>query len=758
MVKKSAAAARRAGLILCGLAAMPLSPALGDVPTPGIAPVVVPGQVNPERPAALPAWQPLGEPSVGGRVTSISVSPHDARRVLMGGDMLGVGLSVDQGETWRSTSGFRSWEIGDITWHPDDPQRVWAGTMGGPYLSEDGGRTWRARRAGLPGLESFDFSAPIEKVLFDPNDPQRLLAAGGTSRRWRVTQVDGALGAVWESLDGGGSWSRLSTLTATGSTTDPDAAGINIVSMAFAAASSTRLYATVDEQGFYRSDDGGQTWVKRNATLPGTNVERVLAHPVLPDTVFVTLSNAGTAPGGVYRSDDGGDTFTDANGGLDQVSGSNSGNTSRYKGVAIDGLTGGRLVASDDRFGSAGIFLTDDGGTSWSNVLGRFDLPLPYPSRTEMEVATIAPSEPDVMFLAGSANLVRSIDGGQTWNDAANVELSEGVFRGRGYSGLVATEITFNRWRRGQLVVQGFDGARVMQSLDGGQAWTFEANQTGSFGGGADAVFASADVGYASMGFPGKYQGIGRTFDGGQTWDVVVGSARGLPDEDANVRAGAIHASASNPQHVWSVIGGDVYRSLDGGDSWTVVQSGIGDGWFAATPDDAQLYVSGSAGTWRSDDGQTFVFIGGPARNGKLAMGADGTLWHAAHDRTGNPGLGLWTYTPEAGWQSVLTPDDVDDPFVAQYLVGVALSPDDPDVIAVTTADPPFRDQSRGRGVFLSDDGGQTWRALNHDLPMLRGAAIAFDPFDGRRLLLGTAGRGFFSLRLPQRRIAPAVP
>lgn len=717
-------------------------------------PITLPLQPNPNPPTALPAWQPLGEPSVGGRVTSLSVSPHDVRRVLMGGDMLGIGVSLDQGDTWRTTSGLASWEVGDITWHPTDPNRVWAGTMGGPYLSEDGGRTWRARRVGLPSLASFDFSAPVEKVLFDPNNEQRLLAAGGTSRRWRVTQVGGLLGAVWESVDGGESWTQLTTLTASGSSTEAGANGINIVGMAFAAGSSTRVYATVDQQGFYRSTDGGETWQKRNADLPGTAVERVLAHPTLTDTVFLSFSNDGNAPGGVWRSDDGGDSFFAASNGLDQVSGTNSGNTSRYKGVALDGLSGQRLVASDDRFGSAGIFLTNDGGGVWTNVLDRFTLPLPYPSRVEMEVATIAPSDPDVLFLAGSANLVRSIDGGQNWNDAGNDYLGDGRYRGRGFSGLVSTEVTFNPWRRGHLVAQGFDGARVLQSLDGGASWSFEANQTGTFGGGADAVFASADVGYASLGFQGKYQGIGRTFDGGQTWDVVVGPANGLPAEDSDVRAGAVHASRTQPLTVWSLIGGDMYRSLDGGDSWSVVQAGIGDGWIVASPDDSALYVSGNAGAWRSIDGETFTFIGGPARNGKLAMSPDGTLWHAAHDRTGNPGEGLWAYSELDGWRAVLTAADVEDAFVAQYLVGVAVSPVDASMLAITTADPPFRDQSRGRGVFISRDGGQSWRGLNHNLPMLRGAAIAFDPFDPRRLVLGTAGRGFFELRLPEQRLA----
>ncbi|MEM9055825.1 MAG: hypothetical protein AAGD86_00020 [Pseudomonadota bacterium] len=700
-----------------------------------------------------PFWQPLGEASVGGRVTSILVSPHDAQRVLIGGEMLGVGLSLDQGDTWQTTTGFFSWEIGDFTWHPTDPQRVWVGTMGGPYLSTDGGRTWTRKRSGFPALENFDFSAPIEKVLYDPNDAQHLLAAGGTSRRWRVNQVDGAFGAVWESVDGGEQWTRLTTLTASGSSTAQDADGINIVGMAFGAGSSTRVYASVDNQGFYRSDDGGVTWTKQNGTLPALPIERVLAHPTLVDTVFVTYGNEGTAPGGVYRSENGGNDFVAVNTGLDQFTNGSSGNTSRYKGVALDPVTGTRLIAADDRFGSAGIFITNDGGAGWSLSLARSAIDLPYPSSIEMEVATIAGSDPDVMFLGGSANLVRSVDGGFTWDDAGNVTLGDERYRGRGYSGLVSTEITFNPRRRGHLLAQGFDGARVLQSLDDGATWTFEANQTGAFGGGADAVFAGGDVAYASIGFQGAYQGVGRTLDGGQSWEVIAGSDAGLPEVGTDVRAGGIFAARQNPATVWTFVGDDLYRSVDSGTTWSVVAAGIGNGWVAGSPDGTLVYASGDNGTYRSDDGIAFDFIGGPARPGKLATGADGRLWHAAHDETGNEGLGLWTWTEGEGWTAVLDPEAFTGDFkrTVEYLVNVALSPSDPQTIAFTTADPPFRDESRASGVWLSRDGGATWATLNQGLPMLRGAALAFDPFRRERLVVGTAGRGFYSIDLPAR-------
>ncbi|MEM8710890.1 MAG: hypothetical protein AAGG01_08055 [Planctomycetota bacterium] len=603
-------------------------------------------QLDRGAPLARPQirWEPVGEPSVGGRVTSIAVSPFDTSVVLSGGDMLGIARSTNGGDSWGATTGLLSWEVGEITWHPSDPSRVWAGTMGGPYESRDGGRMWQIRRSGFPAEASFDFSAPVEVVLFDPGNDERLLAAGGTSRRWRIDQVNGAIGAVWESLDGGASWTRLSTIVDGGSTSAPDAVGEAIVGMAFAAGSSARLYATVHERGVYVSSDGGASWSPSNAGLPHLEVERIRVDPDDPDLAYVSLDNQGTAFGGIYRS----------------------------------------------------------------------------------------------------------TDGGTTWDDAANVALGGGRYRGRGYSGLVATEVTVNPFDGEFWIAQGFDGSRVLQSLDGGQSWTFEANQNGTFKGGADASFASATTAYASIGFQTTYQGVGRTFDGGQTWDVVVGAAVGLPGESDAVKAGAIHASRTQPGHVWTVVGGDVYRSTDFGSSWALILAGADAGWFAASLDEGQLWLSTESGVLESTDGISFASIDGPARPGKLRTGPDGTLWIAAHDRTGNPGLGLWCYTAQGGWEAVLDPSQLmgDARTRAEYAVAVALHPSDPDILAFSTADPPFRDISRASGVYLSLNGGSTFTAIREGLPLLRGAALSFHPTDVDRLLLGTGGRGFFSCRI----------
>ena len=153
-------------------------------------------------------WEPLCEPGSGGAITSLCVSPFDHNRVLVGGDMLGAGLSEDRGEHWQSTFGLTAYEISAFTWHPTEKMTVWAGSMMGPFVSTDGGRNWQSKRKGMPDIAWGSYSCPIEKILFDPNNSKRLLAIGGTRRYW-INPDKNVPWTMWGSTDSGENWTRL---------------------------------------------------------------------------------------------------------------------------------------------------------------------------------------------------------------------------------------------------------------------------------------------------------------------------------------------------------------------------------------------------------------------------------------------------------------------------------------------------------------------------------------------------------------------
>ena len=280
-------------------------------PVPTVAPAPAPAESSPE-PTLFElnsnAWAPLNEPGSGGRISSLAVSPYDSRRVLVGGDMLGVGLSTDSGAHWLPTKGFSSWEINDFTWHPSNPDVVWVGTLSGPYRSEDGGATWTSKRAGMP-TGDYPYSAPVQKVLIDRTSPSHLIAIGGNQRELKQPKT-GALnyGAVYESTDRGDSWRTIGSV----------GQDVNVLD-ATASAGLRTIYAATRTLGMVKSADYGRTWAPATRGLPHTQVRGVPWTRRLLSIAWAALGRGPKGPngayttGGVYRTTDGGDTWVGAN-------------------------------------------------------------------------------------------------------------------------------------------------------------------------------------------------------------------------------------------------------------------------------------------------------------------------------------------------------------------------------------------------------------------------------------------------------------
>ena len=423
-------------------------------------------------------WRPLDEPGNGGWMVGMRISPHDSHRMLVTGDMLGVGLSVDGGQSWQATYGFKSWEMGDITWHPTDPMTVWVGGVMGPYVSHDGGLHWTEKRNGMPPPLGLGHSAPVEKVLFDPNAPRHLIALGGSSRRWDmiIPWDKVAFGVVWQSMDGGDTWTKLTTLTPAGASPAPDAkGGVNIVSGGFGASSSEVIYAGLDGHGVWVSEDGGKTWADRTAGLPHGNVERVIPHPTDARTVFVSLDNHQKADktfesGGVYKSVDAGLHWTSLNTGLRQNTGTDVNLVSRYKGFALCEADPNVMYVSDWSYDMGVSSVSTDGGAHWrpavtKNNFGVKDAPRAQaivhlensqPAGLCMTVFTVDPHQPTVAYglssdSASSAPMTEAKHG----QDSLSVTMfppraAPEDWRGRGYTGWCAMNIRFNPYKPGQ--------------------------------------------------------------------------------------------------------------------------------------------------------------------------------------------------------------------------------------------------------------------------------------------------------------------
>lgn len=703
-------------------------------------------------------WGPLGEPGVGGRVTALAVDPSDARRVLVGGDMLGIGVSIDGGATWQSTAGLSHTEVGRITFHPTVPGEVWAATMGGPFVSNDGGHTWSARRDGLPAAQPLGYAAPFEEVLFDPRDPDHLIGLGGSHRQWEAPEPTG-WGGVWESTDHGRQWQLLTTLRPDDAGT---ATGVNIIDGVWL--KDGTLMAVGLNQGIFRSEDGGVTWMASSTGLTQTPVRELAAHPTKPEVLWAAVAgrwqDEQARPGGIWRSNDGGRSWVESSRGLDQLppatfqagDGTPGGDRGSppgaeflptYRTVAVAPTNPDLLLTANVAFGRQAVFRSEDGGDSWAEVVSSRSSNRPgtaYSTPIGADVSVFAPTDANVAFLGNEEFVLATTNAGRSWRDVTSDTFEDGTSAGRGYSGLVANGVQFGP-RPGEIMVCGFDGANPLTSLDGGRRWRRPMVGIDEWGGCVDSGYSRAAPGrrHVLLGQAGIFGGVGTIEADGST-RLALGPSAGLParfSQSGSDGSLEVVTGEDGTETVAVTVGGVLYRSVDEADRYEIAD---GAPWLgplaAAVGQPGVLYGAGPDGVYRSPDaGRTWVALQGPSAAVRLVhspadQGLYAVVWRSQ-------GAGVWRYDElgDARWTVVLDQAASHD---------LAVDPADPAHLMVATNDHPYRDLTASVGMVESFDRGLTWTDTNDGLPMARVAVVAFDPMTPGRVVIGTYGRGFF--------------
>ncbi len=131
---------------------------------------------------------------------------------------------------------------------------------GGVFKSTDGGTT--LVRTPLNGVNLAGQNYPFNTVVIDPSNNQHIFAGGGSFTSPQV------LGDLWESLDGGTTWSRtsLQNKIINAILINPDNPNIIYVGAGF----SGGMTITQDDATLYKSTDGGVTWTAATAGLPAS--------------------------------------------------------------------------------------------------------------------------------------------------------------------------------------------------------------------------------------------------------------------------------------------------------------------------------------------------------------------------------------------------------------------------------------------------------------------------------------------------------
>ncbi len=249
--------------------------------------------------------------------------------------------------------------------------------------------------------------------------------------------------------------------------------------------------------------------------------------------------------------------------------------------------------------------------------------------------------------------------------------------------------------------------------------------------------------------------GVWRTTNNGVTWEPVF-------DEQPVSSIGDIAVAPSDPSIVWvgsgesnnrqsSSWGNGVYKSTDGGDSWTNV--GLEDtlhiGRIVIHPTNPEVvYVAATGHLWgpnddrglykTTDGGQTWtntLFIDRDTGMTDVAMDpvSPGTLYAASYQRRrtafgfsgGGPGSGIYKTTNGGESWRRLT-DGLPDGITGR--VGLDIYRSDPRIVYAVV-------QNANGGMFRSDDRGESWTRMSDTNPRpMYYSQIRIDPLNDQRI------------------------
>jgi beta-lactamase regulating signal transducer with metallopeptidase domain/photosystem II stability/assembly factor-like uncharacterized protein len=643
--------------------------------------------------------------------------------------------------------------------HPTKPGVIYmGGDVAGAYKSEDHGKHWRMINRGLT-----DYG--VYSLAVDKKHPDTVYAGtlGGICRsadageHWtfleetgkekqeimavrkksvRMLAVDSSSGTVYagtptgqifRSDDGGQTWLKLYQLAGEGS----------IGYVAVAEADPKLVLAATTTEGLIKSEDGGATWTK-------------LATPAEASCVAIAPSDpnflyAGFAKDGVYRSADRGKSWAPINEGLQEGA--------AVLEIVVDARSPETLYCIANDGWNGHFHASTDGGRRWSSqrMLMRdlkADPTMPggfpwLPKNTcPMSVLTniaISPANPKELFMSANWRPVFSADGGQTWQErvaGADITCVTDIqfLNGKTYvtamdEGLLVSDDHGVSWqqvtpRTQDKDMKGHYYRVLVQQRDGVERIVTTCAAWANF---INRVLLSEDSGKT---FRICDEGLPKYCSALNTMHNRAGM-RGLvadPTDPDTFYAGMDGDPASAPGKV----GGGIFRSTDGGRSWKQLLNQPGSRrvfyGLAIDPTNPKRIFWGACGKggglYRSEDA---------GESWKLVFQEEAYVWNVVVTAAGTlycPGVNLWRSADHGNtWQKLSN-------FEEGATVGLAVDPSNEKNIWVSKVY--WWTEARG-GVYETRDGGGTWQEITGNLPFCKPAVLRFDA-DTRELWAGWVG------------------
>ena len=246
------------------------------------------------NPSQSTLWSSNPNGASGGRVNHVGVAPLDKNIIFAASEWGGIFKSTDKGKTWTHMNGHHPTVTWDVKVSPIDSRRVIAtsfydgrvNSLAGINVSTDGGTTWIHPPSAIPPVAFC--TTPIQRsepsaygISFDPAHPQDVYV--GTNCGLAISN------------NGGNTWRYVDP------TPDDNAADVWSVVVHHGG-----IIDTCGHDGHQRSINGGANWTSASAT--GTPLPAGMCSiTASPDESYVLFAVVGTI---MFESDDGGGSWT----------------------------------------------------------------------------------------------------------------------------------------------------------------------------------------------------------------------------------------------------------------------------------------------------------------------------------------------------------------------------------------------------------------------------------------------------------------
>ena len=733
------------------------------------------GPPRPRRPAkAEPsaqeerAWRSFG-PGGGGWYRVVAISPHDGV-CFVGADVGGIYRSADLCESWQTVSqSIPNTYVNAFAFHPTDPNILFAGSNGGVLKSTDGGSTWTIKRNGFPPLVTFGLSAPISAVAVHPGKPNVVYAGVGHERRFGELRKRTIGGRIFKSDDGGETW-RMVELPG-----EEEVRRLSVFCIRFHPRDLGVMFAST-QGGLFRSLDAGESWARWGDGRAGLKTTFLIMRRAAPDTMLLAYSHSRDRRGGVLKSTDGGASWRPCNNGLP-----NRENAWRLIAHPRDSNT---YFVGWHRGG--GLYATRDGGETWQpvNTSGNIRSAWFFPGQNVTGL-DIDPRNPDRLVYCNDMDLYQTLDGGRTWDQVATRLVrpatadQPAVWQGRGCEVLCVggPQALAVDPANPSTIYFGYMDTHAWKSDDGGRTCYRLTNGISSGYGRMGSVVLdphNPEIVYLSKGRNYDQHRIYKSVNAGREFHLVG-------HEDAGLPPGGVFSMVIDPNSprerraiYAAVTGYGVYKSEDGGLSWRKCSKGLPEDSRKAMQivmdprDPKRIFLASGAHYHRDTRRRVPGYVARTTNAGEQ--------WEVVKDRIEPQCIAIDPFDSQRVYAGNRNFSGVDDPNAVYrsvdggntwtsldqtpFLRGPGSRGGDQGVrvcVSCLVCDPtrPGRiyaacreegyDVNNGRGVFVSDDWGETWRPFSsRGLAKYSIGTLVVDPVSPVRLYAGTGGNGFF--------------